>query len=340
MKTKITYGLTTGRIAIFLSLLGLCLALIPCLGHGGQNLGHAVQTRMTDVVRVKTGSGSNQIGVVTPLEANPEGPMSFAVGKDGEIYILDQLNLRIQIFRDGNRVGSIPIRVDKGMHFKDMDLVPDGRIVLLANSYVKGHEKSNLLLVDSHGKILHAFPLGDLEWVGEIQIVTEGRLAGIWVGLEGRSARIASLDGKGTERIFVPGKVSLNGQGSINGKRTGRLTATVSRSQLDSLSNRDRERTIHFDMAVDHLLGIWEDRNGRVYVMAFLEGGQTAGKKRYSNEMVVFSSDFDELGRFQLFVQKAPHEIRRSVRVSQEGHVYQLSLDGQWVFVRKYELIP
>ncbi|MCP9456639.1 MAG: hypothetical protein NNA18_11095 [Nitrospira sp.] len=339
MKTGITYGLATGRIAIFLYFFGLCLAPIPCLGHGGQNPGHALQTRTTDVVRVKTGSGSDQIGVATPSEANPEGPMSFALGKDGEIYILDQLNSRIQVFEDGRWVRSIPIHADKAMHFKDVDLAPDGRIVLLANSYVKGREKNSLLLIDSHGKILHVYPLGDLEWVGEVQIVSEGKLAGIWVELEGCSVRIASLDGKATERVFVPGKVLLNGQGFINGKRRGRVTATVSRSQ-NGFSHWEREHTMHFDIAIDHLLGVWEDRNGRVYVGAFLEGEQTAGRKKYSSEMIVFSSELEELGRFKLFVQNASHEIHRSVRVSPEGHVYQLSLNDQWVFIRKYEIVP
>ena len=41
-----------------------------------------------EVLKVKIGSGSDNIGVTTPQEANPEGPMSFTPSKDGKIYIL------------------------------------------------------------------------------------------------------------------------------------------------------------------------------------------------------------------------------------------------------------
>lgn len=52
-----------------------------------------------DVVRARCGSGPEELGITTPQEANPEGPMSFAPGSKGEIYVLAQINLRIQVFR-------------------------------------------------------------------------------------------------------------------------------------------------------------------------------------------------------------------------------------------------
>lgn len=50
------------------------------------------KVKSIDVLRAKFGSGSDQIRVTTPSEANPEGPMSFALGGGEEICILDQLN--------------------------------------------------------------------------------------------------------------------------------------------------------------------------------------------------------------------------------------------------------
>lgn len=50
------------------------------------------KVKIIDVVRAKFCSGSDQIRVTTPSEANPEGPMSFVLGEGEEIYILDQLN--------------------------------------------------------------------------------------------------------------------------------------------------------------------------------------------------------------------------------------------------------
>jgi hypothetical protein len=52
------------------------------------------------VVRAACGSGPDDVLNIVPHEAMPEGPMSFALGNNGEIYILDQLNLRIQVFRN------------------------------------------------------------------------------------------------------------------------------------------------------------------------------------------------------------------------------------------------
>lgn len=37
-----------------------------------------------EVVRARFGSGPDNIGVCTPREANPEGPMSFALGQKGK----------------------------------------------------------------------------------------------------------------------------------------------------------------------------------------------------------------------------------------------------------------
>ncbi|MEM7818144.1 MAG: hypothetical protein QXP52_01500, partial [Candidatus Aenigmatarchaeota archaeon] len=51
-----------------------------------------IKINAREILNVNQGSGENEIGVITPSEANPEGPMSFAIGRNEEIYILDQLN--------------------------------------------------------------------------------------------------------------------------------------------------------------------------------------------------------------------------------------------------------
>ncbi len=128
------------------------------------------------MVRAKFGSGPNDIGIVTPSEANPEGPMSFAPSAKGEIYILDQINSRIQVFKDGKRIKtiSIPFRT-----FVDVDILPNGKIILLDNLVKKA-----LYFLEPNGKVPHHLPL-----VGEnvpyapevigIYSVHSGKMAGV-----------------------------------------------------------------------------------------------------------------------------------------------------------------
>lgn len=83
-------------------------------------------------------------GAVTPQEANPEGPMSLAVSHAGEIYVLDQLNSRIQVFKDGRWLCSIPI---PGETYCDLEIMPDGRLALLDNLV-----RQEVIMINSRGQ--------------------------------------------------------------------------------------------------------------------------------------------------------------------------------------------
>ena len=166
-----------------------------------------------------------------------------------------------------------------------------------------------------------------------MQIVREGKFSGIWVELEQRSVRVASLDGKSIERISVPGKLSLNGRRLFRAEKIGDTTAVIYRSEEDNLSKWEPERTVYFEVEIVHLLGLWDDQNGRTYLGAFLED-----QSNTFNTIVVLSPEGKELRRLKLFVQKMPHEIYHSVRVSPDGHIFQMALNDRGVFVRRYDL--
>lgn len=298
------------------------------------------KVKKMDVVRAKFGSGSDEIGVTTPSEANPEGPMSFALGEKEEIYILDQLNKRVQIFKSGRRISTIPISVQKTINFKDIAQMGGDKVALLGIAYVDGREKSSIYFIDANGKVLNFIKLEDGRLIPDsgavmgIRIIKDGKFKGIWVEMdEGRSVRVASPDGKSIERISVPGKLSLNGRRLFRPEKVGDITAVLYHSEEDSLSRWEPERTVHFEMTLVHILGIWDDQKGKIYLGAFLEDQPKA-----LNIIVVFSPEGKELGRLKLFVQKMPHEIWKSIRVSPEGNIFQLALDGREVFIRKYYL--
>jgi len=304
------------------------------------------QIKTIDVIKVKFGSGPDNIGILTPEEANPEGPMSFTLGKDEEIYILDQINSRIQVFKKGKRINTIQIPAEESKDFRDIELTPDNKIILLRRFYIDGREKTALYILDLNGRVLNKISLDDGKLIPDsgmvlgINVIKEGRFSGIWVELGDagfiRSVRIVSLDRKLFERISVPGRLSLNGKRLLRAEKVGDITAVIYRSEEHSLSKWEPEHIIYFDRSIVHLVGIWDDRKERIYLGAFLEDEDKKKIEKLSNEVVVLSQDLKQMGRVKLFSQEAPHEIWRSIRVSNEGNIYQMFVNKNELVMRKY----
>ena len=294
----------------------------------------AREIKAVEILRAPIGSGSDEVGVSTPDEANPEGPMSFALGKNEEIFILDQINSRIQVYKNKIRIETIPLPTDT---YDDLDLCPDRKIVLLDSL-----NQESLFILNRKGEVLNKIPLkGELIpyplEATEIQIVEEGKFAGIWVALDGRSVRLASLDGKSLQPIGAPGKFSLNGKRLMKAEILGEITAIVYRSEENSFARWEPEITVEFPWPIVLLHVIWEDRSEKIYLGAFLSGKNDRGEEDFAHEFVVLNPQGKKLNRFRIFVQEEPHEIRRSIRLSPEGYLYQMFVDKDYVLILKYE---
>lgn len=240
------------------------------------------------------------------------------------------MNKRVQAFKEGKRIKTIPIPFKT---FVDIDVTFDGKIVLLDNLV-----KKSVYILDSEGKTLNIIPLEGRQIpygpaVTAIMCVREGKFPGIWAEVEDRSVRIAMLDGTTTERIGAPGIFSWDGRRLMQAQKIGDATASIQISKKDSASLWNDPINIFLDRYIVHLLGLWDDRYGRVFLGAYLENGEP------SNTMIVITPEGKELGRVKLFFQNLPHEIYHSVRVSTEGHIYQMALDKGGVFIRRYEIL-
>ena len=292
-----------------------------------------LKVKSLDVLKAKIGSGANEIGAIAPPEAMPEGPMSFTLGKDGEIYVLDQVNYRIQVFKNKKKIKTIPVPTETA--FSDIELLPDDKIVLLDNLIKKA-----VYILNSEGKVISVIPVeGRLIYyapeVTEIYCIEEGKFSGIWANMNERSVKIGSLDGTSiTERISIPGKLSINGKRVIRAEIIGEATVVIHRSKEESLSQWEPEITINFSMHVYYIMGPWTDRNGNIYTLAYLED-----KGKFFNKVVIFNPEGKEIERVNLFVQKAPHEIFHPVKVSPDGQIYQMAVVDKTVSVRRYEIL-
>src|SRR5206468_11932365 len=79
------------------------------------------------IVQGGWGGEAGQFGRRRDAESNPEGPMALAVA-GGEVAVVDQINRRVERFKDGKLAATIPIGGDT---VQDLAVAPGGRTVLL-----------------------------------------------------------------------------------------------------------------------------------------------------------------------------------------------------------------
>lgn len=287
------------------------------------------QYTITEILRVKTGSGLDNIGLITTSEANPEGPMSFFVNNNEEIYILDQINSRIQVFKDKKRIKTIPL---PSKSFIDIDLTPEGNIALLDN-----YDKKAIFVIDSEGKIINTAQLegSKIYWPGYVTeiytIYNHDKYSGIWAYLGDRSVRLASLDGTPYgDRLSVSGNLSVDGKNQLRAEKIGDATIVVYRSK-DMSKNWD-EFKIFLNTFIDHIITVNNDSKGRIYI-----GLYSPDIPYNRNLVVILDEEGKEIAQVKLVFQKKPHEIKRSLRINPDGHIYQMLLDDKDIVIKKYD---
>ncbi len=140
-------------------------------------------------MKLEWGTANNQLGHRRPQEGSPEGPMSFEVDASGRVFVLDQVNSRIQVFQDGRAPRSIPLPSDT---FCDIAADEDGRLAVLDRQ--AGDE---LLILDESGRVESQLQLSGKE-IPEGGLVTAlfSRTDGTWVEVNNEKlVRVADEDG-------------------------------------------------------------------------------------------------------------------------------------------------
>ncbi|MGB9763739.1 MAG: hypothetical protein ACPLZD_00070 [Candidatus Saccharicenans sp.] len=293
------------------------------------NIGSIKEIKVEEILRAKVGSGPDELGVITPVEANPEGPMSFALSSTGEIYVLDQTNSRIQVFKDGHRIKSIQL---PNKSFSDLELLPGGLMALLDSEVEKA-----VLILDAKGSVVNSISLVQKEIkepgaVVGIYFKEKGSWPGLWGQMDNSSVLLAGSDIKpSSEFTVLPGLISLNGQRLFKIEFESEKQISILRSS-ENLKNWTQFR-INFMLPLGQVYGLWEDYRGNIYLAINLYD-----QEKEANEVVVLNPEGKELGRVAMFIPTSPNEIYYPVRITPDGSIYQLAIENHDVIIRRYRI--
>jgi hypothetical protein len=219
------------------------------------------------VASASWGSGKNQLGRDVPEEANPEGPMSFHMGPDGTLVVLDQVNNRLARYdKDGKRLFDTNL---DSMYPQDVAVGADGTTAVLDRLKDK-----NITLMDREGNVVGTLPL-EGEAIGETGGITGVFMDGDDVYVErehGPLVKVGTKDGQAAqEEEELPGRPSRDGTLLLT---AGIVEAPAGRIFVSAINRAEREhqftREIVLDDAVLYLVLLDSDKLGTIYVAAVI----------------------------------------------------------------------
>jgi hypothetical protein len=304
-------------------------------GKSSSKISELIEKQKREVVfKTSWGSGSSELGRSIPMEANPEGPMSFAIDNTGRFFILDQVNKRVQVYdKTGKHIKTILIPI---VTFSDIDIGVSGNLFLLE----KWRSKV-VVLINDKGNILKKVELIG-KGITEAGSVTEiySREDGLWVTNGISLVRICDASGEPyQDRQLASGKFSRDGKSLIQAKKIGEITATVTRTTL--VKSRIDNYTVCFDIPILYITLVDTDEKGNIYLGVQLLEESIDQETPYSIEqsheiVVILDSNGKEKQRIYMPVSTSAEEVNRSFRVTPDGTIYQLVIEQEGATMWRY----
>ncbi|MBK8694590.1 MAG: hypothetical protein IPN17_20505 [Deltaproteobacteria bacterium] len=273
------------------------------------------------VLRGPWGDGPGQFGRRAASEGSPEAPNSLSIDASGDVAVLDQVNRRVQRFRDGRFVGSLPLPNEAA---QDLATASDGRVAVLDRL-----GDPSLTLFDAAGRPARTVPLvgGPISEGGAVT----GLFAasdGLYVEREHREL-VRLTDARGEpdpSRTTLWGRPGRDGatllRAAIADRPRGMVTVSAAARATGAM---DWSRTVTLDGAILHLVLLDGDRHGRVYLGA-VAGRELGGAITDPRTLVV---RFDRAGvpvaTLRLPAPPEADELFRPLAIDDEGHVFALS---------------
>jgi len=272
------------------------------------------------------GGEPGQFGRRRDAEANPEGPMALAAA-GGEVAVVDQINRRVQRFKDGKLTGTIPIGGDT---VQDMALAPGGRTVLL-DRLVDG----TVQIYGPDGKLENQLAIAGkgIDEGGDVTGVFADD-GGIYVERQhGSVIRLADARGAtDSERSELLGRPSRDGRFVLQAEIADPAGAMLVRASNRSNGELAWVQTVRTDAPILHVVMLDSDRAGNVYVAA--EVGRESAEPPYElGDVHVVALRLGNggivTGQLRLPALGAADETFRPLTVDDDGVLYlMLAQDG------------
>jgi hypothetical protein len=270
-------------------------------------------------------------------EGNPEGPMSLAVGAGGDLWVLDQVNGRLQRFRrDGTFDGKHDIGPDTA---QDVLALPDGRLAVLDRL-----GEAEILLYDQAGALQGAVPL-----VGG-PITEGGGVTGMFADANGlyverehtELVRVAGPDGKpDPDRPTDPGRPTRDGTMFLAAFLADARAGTAVIRAFDRDARLVWQRQATFPAQIIHLVLLDSDQRGHAYLGALVarEGPAPDFELADAATIVVrlVQADGADAGSLRLPASDQADEVFRELVVTDEGELLQMLVTAEGVQVVRYE---
>ena len=272
-----------------------------------------------DVLAVASwGDGPSDLGRTRAPESNPEAPMSLVANAAGEVFVLDQVNARVQVFdAKGKITRSIPIPTHTA---QDLALDPRGGIALLDRLVDKA-----VVFVDATGKETKRVAIvGDGIQEGGAATGLFATNDGFWIEVEHRSmVRVALPNGDpDLARTTIEGRRTIDGGPLLQAARDPSGFAVVSSSGQTPFLVR-----VPFAEPVVQLEALESDAKGGVYLAAHLGIEQPIAPYTLIDQTVVvvaLDAAGSELGRIEFPAPDAEDEQLRPIAIGPDGAVYHL----------------
>jgi len=281
------------------------------------------------VVDARWGVGSAELGQSDANESAPTGPNSFAVGADGRIWVLDQVNSRIQAFSQGKHDATVAIAPRP---FVDIAFDGGGFVV------VDLHAQPAIVSIGEDGSEKAEVALPGLALPEPSRVTAlERRSDGAWLEVDDDySVRVTDGTGAAVEREVVPG--TLAGEGDVLRAVIVGTRVSVFRQPLSvgppallaevSTPQPIRERTL-----------LTADSTGRVLLGLITEAEQPDPETppEQAHVLVVLDSGGSELARHELPLSTTWQEAFRRVKLGADDNVYALRFLTEGAQVLKVE---
>jgi hypothetical protein len=286
-------------------------------------------------LRARWGSGAKELGRRRNPESNPEAPMAIAAGSGGDFAVVDQVNRRVQRYRDGKLVGTLALGGDT---VQDVALGAGGRTVLLDRL-----ADGNVQVWGPDGRLQNEITLAGAG------VKEGGAVTGVFADDDGiyverdhdTVVRVAAADGSSDPaRPTLAGRPSRDGRLLLRAAIADAYTATVTVSAVDRRSGVvSFSQTIVLGAPILHILMLDSDARGYTYLAVDI--GDEAPSPPYviTNERIeVVRLDGGGVPRGRLAIAAPPtsDESFRPISVDAEGVLYFMVPDESGLTVTRY----